>query len=214
MREKIKLLIFLFLAGASDTSQAQVTITGPTCVVPGTCYHYWIKGGWQARSTMQACVTGGRIADTSATPHTCTAAAGAPLGAILVIWDSSNASIAVTSAAGNATLAISVTTPLMAGSIDSGSKQQMIGYDSIPATIICSVDSGGNCSPAYTDQWQQSADQVSWQDIPGSTGKNLRVTTALTQTVFYRRKVTETGSGTIAYSDTASVFVGVTAANP
>ena len=210
MREKIQFFLILFLTAASTTSLAQVNIVGPTCVVPGITYHYRITGGWGTRSTMQACVTGGRIADTSSTPHNCTPAGGAPLGAILVIWDSSSASIAVTSAAGNATLAVSVTSALRPGSIDSSSKTLMIGYDSIPPAITCSVDSGGNCSPAYADQWQQSSDQVSWQDMSGFTGRNLNLTTALTQTVFYRRKVTETRSGTIAYSDVASVFVGIT----
>ncbi len=191
------------------SAYAQPTISGPSCVTPGVVYHYVIKGSWKASSTMQVCLTGGVFSTKDTTIGTCTQKNGAPLSSVLVVWNSpGNATINLSSALGNSSLNITVASLLQPGIIDTASKKQFIGYDSLPVTIICSADSGGSCSPAYKDQWQQSADAISWKDIPGATSKNLTITTPLKQASFFRRKVTETISGTIAYSDVAFVDVG------
>jgi hypothetical protein len=185
----------------------QVALSGPSCVVPGITYQYKITGNWDSTSTLQVCITGGVIADTAGT-NSCTPTGGAPLYSVLVIWnDTTGASLHIVSSAGNNTLNVMITSPLLAGSIDTLSSSQIIGYDSLPTGINCSVDTGGSCSPTYSYQWQASPNNVSWEDVTGSTSQNLGFTTPLTQTTYFRRKVTETVSGSIAYSGMAAVFV-------
>ena len=141
--------------------------------------------------------------------YSCTPQGGAPLSSLLVVWNNpGTGSLTLSSALGNSTFNVTVASLLKAGTIDSSSKKQVIGYDSVPSLIICSPDSGGSCSPAYADQWQQSFDMVSWKDIQGATSGNLSISSPLTQATFYRRKVTEKTSGTIGYSDVAFVDVG------
>src|SRR5579862_2782522 len=184
----------------------QVSISGPTCVIPGVIYQYTISGSWDPNSTMQLCVSGGIIADSTDTT-TCTPAGGAPLSAVTVIWSgNSNGLLTLTSSIGNTSLNINLTQALAPGVLDS-TGYQAIAYDTIPETINCSPDSGGFCSPSYADQWQQSLDQVTWTDIAGATSQNLNFTSPLPQTTFFRRKVVESGSGSIAYSNPAAVFV-------
>jgi len=48
---------------------------------------------------------------------------------------------------------------------------------------------------------------LGWINISGANGKNLTIATGLKQTTFYRRKVTETTSGSISYSNVATVDV-------
>ncbi len=194
--------------GFSTEAYSQVAVTGPTCVVAGTVYQYTISGSWDSLSTMQMCLTAGVIADSAGT-NTCTDTS-APLATILVIWNdsaSNGGTISLTSSIGNASLNVIFAQPLLTGSIDSSSKTQTVSIDSIPAPITCSIDTGGSCNPAYQYQWQQSADMVSWTDIPGADSLNLSFSAPLAQSSFFRRKVTETVSGTIGYSDAAAVNV-------
>lgn len=175
----------------------------------GSGISYVIKGSWKASSTMQVCLTGGVFSTKDTTISSCTQKNGAPLSSVLVIWNSpGTGTLNLSSALGNNSINVTIAALLQPGTIDSSSKKQLIGYDSLPATIFCSAESGGSCSPSYKDQWQQSADAVSWKDIAGATSKNLSITTPLKQAFFFRRKVTETVSGTIAYSDVAFVDVG------
>ena len=186
---------------------SQVTISGPTCVVAGTVYQYRISGPWDSLSTMQVCIGSGIIADSSAASCTVT---GPPLAAVLVLWNDSATStgtISLSSSIGNATLSVNFTESLIPGSIDSISQMQILAADSIPASINCSMDTGGSCSPTYSYQWQQSSDAVSWTDIAGANAQNLSFSAGLSQTTFFRRKVTETVSGTIGYSNVAVVSI-------
>jgi hypothetical protein len=203
----LAVLIQLFLL--TTYVSGQVTVSGSTCVFPGVSYQYNITGNWDSTSTTQICITGGSIKNFDSSVHSCTLQGGAPLGSVLVSWNNilDSGTIAITSDKGNATLSISIISPLVPGRIDSSSKLQAIDYDSIPSMIICSVNSGGSCSPVYFDQWQQSFNQLSWTDIEGAINQNLVISSQLTQPTFYRRKVTEQQSGTIAYSDVALVDV-------
>ena len=190
---------------------AQVSVSGPQCVVAGTVYQYNIQGNWDSSSTMQVCISSGAIADSAGT-NICTDSGGAPLATVLVTWNNSTSdagTISLTSSKGNATLNVNFAKPLLPGSIDSVSKTQIVAADSIPSPINCSVDKGGSCNPSYSDQWQQSPDMVSWTDIAGANGQNLSFSSppAPAQSTFYRRKVTEITSGTIGYSDVAVVNV-------
>lgn len=200
------LSIFVVILTFSFQADSQVTINGPTCVIPGTVYQYTINGNWDSSSTMSLCVTGGVISD-SLSSNACTATEP-PIASALIDWDTIGpVTISITSSIGNVTLNITAIQPLTPGKIDSTSLFQNIGYDSIPTPIICSADNGGSCNPIYSDQWQQSTDQMIWTDIPGATGQNLVYADSLQQTTYFRRKVTEINSGSIAYSDVAMVSV-------
>jgi hypothetical protein len=74
---------------------------------------------------------------------------------------------------------------------------------------------GGNCAPSYGYQWQQSFDDLSWTDIKDAILPNLEFVAPLDQTTYYRRKVTETISSSVEYSDIAIVLVdALTQTNP
>lgn len=199
------------LSFVSDAAFSQVTVTGPTCVIPAMTYEYSIavSGNWNSITTMKVCVTGGVIKSRDTSLVTCTRNGGAPLASVLIAWTGSalNSFLSVTSDQGNTSLAISLTSVLFPGNISSSSKTQVIDYNSIPSMIICSIDKGGSCAPSYSDQWQQSPDELKWSDIDRATNQNLMVTASLIQQTFYRRKVTEKQSGTIGYSDVASVDI-------
>jgi len=207
---KYSLFCFYLLLGLQ--AFCQVSVTGPECVMPGTVYQYKISGNWDSLSTMQICISAGTIAD-STTTNSCTAT-GAPLATVLVKWNdslSNTGSIKVASSIGASTLIVSFSHPLFPGSIDSLSRNQFSGIDSIPSSIYCQPAAGGSCSPSFIYQWQQSGDMVSWTDIGGAQGQNLSFSFPLHETAFFRRKVTETVSGTIQYSDIATVNVNVNA---
>jgi len=208
MKKKLKFFVLILLIeGISMSSREQVTVTGPTCVMAGTVYQYTIAGNWDSISTLNVCVSGGMIAD-SADRINCTPT-GAPVANVLVTWNNGGTgSLTVTSSIGNGFISVVVSAPLIPGIIDSASMTQMIGYDSIPTIITCSMDVGGACNPIYSYQWQQSEDMVNWSDLPGDTLQSLSIDSGLTQSTYYRRKVTETTSGTIGYSNAAIIFVG------
>src|SRR5579863_5527352 len=153
---KLSLLLVCFVSFA-DHALSQVTITGPTCVNPGITYQYLINNQWDSGATMQICLQGAVTADLG---QSCTQN-GAPLRYVLVVWNAglSGGSLNLTSTAGNTTLAVTLTTPLKAGTI-SVSKMQSVGYDSLPVAIHCNPDTGGSCKPVYQHQWQQSYDNV------------------------------------------------------
>jgi hypothetical protein len=183
---------------------AQLTIQGPQCVLPGFNYQYTITGNWGSDSSAQICIDGGTI-DTTA--DSCWQ--GGPTGLFKVTWDSSATAGAIHLSAGTDSIIqnIQITSALTPGQIDSTDNFQLIGYDSIPDTIHCTAPTGGNCSPSYNYQWQTSLDDVHWSDIAGATEENIDFSTPLLQTTFYRRKVTETNSGSIVYCLSATVFV-------
>jgi hypothetical protein len=204
--KNIHFLAILLLSGIVFRAIGQPTMTGATCVVPGTTYQYLINGNWDSASTMEVCVTGGVVAQlngpcTGNTP---------PFSSVLVMWNAgvTTGSLQLSSGKGNASLSVSVTTPLKAGKIQVVSKTQSVAFKGVPTVIHCSPDSGGSCKALYTHQWQQSPDNVHWTDIGLATGGDLTVIPAQKQTAFFRRKTVETGSGSIDYSDSAMVVVG------
>lgn len=196
-------LIFCFVLEFNAT--AQVLISGPTCVVPGVVYQYNIKTGGDSSTAIKVCLTGGMPSESATSA--CISKKGS-FTIITVKWIKPGAaSLSVTSSKGNSIINISVTSQLTAGSINNAMLSQTIKYDSIPLTISCSVDTGGSCSPTYAYQWQQSFDMLGWTNITGANSQNLSISSGLTQTTFYRRKVTETTSGSISYSNIATVDV-------
>lgn len=193
------LLIIFHLGGYS-----QPTVSGASCVMPGVVYQYNISGNWNSTSTMQVCLSGGAMLNSS---NSCTPNA-APVSFIQIIWNnSSSGSIQISSSSGNAKMNVTIASVLNGGAISSVGASQVIGYDSVPNIINCTSSSGGTCSPVYNYQWQQSYNILSWIDVKGATGQNLILSSTLKQTTFFRRKVTEVSSSSIAYSDIALVDV-------
>ena len=207
----VKYIFTLFVVAITglfcNQAYSQVNISGPTCVMPGTTYQYSISGNLDSSSTMHVCINGGIIADTSI-KGSCSGD-GPPLSAVLVVWSNGNqGSLTVTSSKGNASINVNVTSSLATGLIDPASAQQNF-YDtlSIPAVIHCSEGSGGSCAPSYSYQWQRSQDAMTWEDIPGVSGKDLSFSQPAVHTFYYRRKITENHSNTIGYSSMAVVNV-------
>jgi len=194
--------IVLFLSPLAASSQVQ--ITGPDCVVPGTVYQYIITGNWDSSSTAHICITGGYVAGTMDT----STSEQAPPPFILVTWnEGATGRLTLQSSQGTAQLDVQITDTLSGGTITDSCKSRTIPFNSIPPSVTCAMASGGACSPAYVYQWQISVDDVQWDDIDGATDPQLTLSTALQKTSYCRRRVTETISGSIGYSDAACFIV-------
>jgi len=201
------MVLGIFALLLSFQSRSQVTVTGPTCVTPGTVYQYIISAPWDSASILRICLSGGKIAGTT---DTCTANA-TPIPFVQVIWDSAGSGrLNLSSSAGSTQLAVNIVLPLTGGAIVDSCRKITIGYDSIPPLISCSASSGGNCRPVYVYQWQLSLDNINWSDIDNATGAQLAITNGLQKTSYCRRRVTESNSSSIAYSDAACIIVAQT----
>ena len=201
----LQTILPILLLSAPITGYCQVQLAGPDCVVAGTVYQYTITGPWDSASTMHVCITGGSLVGHS---DSCTSDQ-APIPFIQITWNNgAMGSINLQSTAGNTQLQVTITTPLSGGSIVDSSRNDTIPYNSIPSFIVgCTPATGGACSPVYAYQWQLSIDNVQWDDIGGANGSSYSPAQTLQKTSYYRRKVTDSPSGTIAYSDAACVIV-------
>ena len=194
--------LFLVLAiGIIFPAAAQVTISGPTCVIPGTTYMYTMQG-ITTTSAISICVSGGVVADAGLN-----CISGTGITYFKVNWSGgiSNGSLTVNSSSGDASLETSITFPLTGGLLDSSSKIQFLDTLTAPAQILCSAATGGSCTAPTSYQWQQSDDDEIWLDIDNATGQNLSIAGPLKHNTFYRRKVSE--AGTTTYSDIALVII-------
>jgi RHS repeat-associated protein len=197
-----RILLISLLVFSACVGYGQVSISGPTCVNPSTQYQYTISGNWNSGTNMSWCISGGTIVGFG------TCRSGTPLPSVQVTWNTgiTSGTVTLNSSIGNKTLTVSIVAALAGGTIATN-KTQTINYNHIPAGITCSAASGGTCAPSYTYQWQQSTDNVNYTPISGASAVNLSFSTGLLQTTYYRRLVTETVSGSTAYSDVATVFV-------
>jgi hypothetical protein len=82
---------------------------------------------------------------------------------------------------------------------------QAFCYGGIPATIIGNAPAS-NGSGNYTYLWESSPDSNSWTSTAVPT-QAYNVPTTLSQTTYYRRKVTDDTCGTNAYSDTIQIII-------
>ncbi|MEJ0105442.1 MAG: hypothetical protein WDO19_24050 [Bacteroidota bacterium] len=192
------------ISGFSIAAFSQPAIKGPACVTTGVQYDYFISGNPDSVSAVTVCIAGGSFTDSKTACRTVK-----PFTNISVTWniDVKEGRLSIRSDAAADSLSIYITSLLDAGVIDVSLKKQSIRYDTFPSLITCSQATGGNCSPVYIYQWQSSPDGINWSDIKGETGQNLLSRSSLKESIFYRRKVTEKGSGTIGYSNIATVFV-------
>ena len=209
---KRSLLFSIFILFLSyNKTYAQVSISNPGCVIAGQQYIYNCQGNCGSPATMTWCISSnGTILQAYGTNITGTGScrSGTGVGSIYVQWNSSGAgSVTLTSSTGNASpLNFTIANALNPGSI-TANLTQTIGYNTIPAGISCSVATYGYCTPAYSYQWQQSTDNVTWSNITGQTSQNLSFSTSLLTTTYYRRKVTETNTSVVSYANGATVFV-------
>ncbi|HLY68678.1 MAG TPA: DUF6443 domain-containing protein, partial [Puia sp.] len=195
--KKLVLVLAVFFS-FQQISFCQVGITGATCVVPGTQYTYTISGNWNSTDLMTWTATNGTFTGVSS---------GTPCVQVTVTWTSgftSGTLKVVDAVTGSFSETITFTSNVVGGTISNNT--QTISYGSTPATLNCSVATGGGCSPSYTYQWQQSTDGVNFSSN-GIATQNLAFSAGLTQTMYYKRKVTESVSNTTAYSNIATVVV-------
>jgi hypothetical protein len=209
-----KTLKHIFLAGTILTCNyifSQPAINGPLCGLPGTTYLYSFTntGTWTGTATMRVCINGGSIVNRDQVRIGTCAESVTPLANVLVMWnDTTQGSVTITAPSGNKTVNVSLTSALQPGLLNSLTvEQNFTDTVSIPSPILCSPAAGGSCSPNYLYQWQRSGDRLIWTNVTGSTGINLSFNTPARRTVYYRRKITENGSGTIGYSATATINV-------
>jgi hypothetical protein len=192
------LLIISFSLGQMGFSQ--MSITGPTCVVAGTQYVYTIGGNWTVNTHMVWSISGGTFSGNNS---------GTPFPQVHVTWTAgANRYIGVstTNPSSNPGFYVAVSAALQAGAISNPS--QSINYNATPSTINCPVATGGACGSAtYNYQWQQSTNNVTYSNISGATSQNLSFSGGLSQTTYYRRMVTVSGSGNTGYSNVATVLV-------
>jgi len=214
MRKGIKKLAFVFgISVFRLLAFSQPTINGPECVLPGIIYQYIISdySASTIQVNMKICIHGGSLVNKDGSKlNDCTASAE-PLATLLIMWnDKKRGSISISTSEGKKILNVNVTSELQAGFVDLSVREQNFSNTiSVPSTIVCSEAKGGSCSPNYSYQWQQSNDAMTWTNIERSTGQNLAFDSPVKQSSYYRRKVIETGSATIAYSDVVVVNVSL-----
>ena len=204
-KKYINLLVWslVFLNVTTNTINAQVSISGPSCVVAGTTTTYTIGGNFNTSSKTWTIPSLGYYTGTTTSGST----TFTPGLQISIDWKlSGSGTISVSASTGSANFTVNVVPALNGGAITTNASQT-INYYSVPAVINCALATGGSCTPTYSYQWQQSTDNVNWTVISGATTQNLTISQKLIQTTFYQRKVTETNSNTVQYSATATVFV-------
>jgi hypothetical protein len=209
MKKRIKFLWLITAFFIKSHVFSQPIIIGPACVLPGVTYQYSITGA--GLTSMSVCVNGGYFVDREQLRlGTCTASEIA-VASILVVWnDTTTGSLTLNSSGGNTTVNISLTSALQPGMLDSLTKtQSFTDTTTVPSSIQCSASQGGSCTPVYSYQWQKSNDIIVWTDVESATGQNLSFGAPAKHTIYYRRKTVETGSGTIGYSDIATVGVAL-----
>ena len=199
MRKSFFASLVMVVGFNSFNACCQLAIVGPACVLSGVQYQYNIKGNIPAH--IKLCVQGGKLIDSSACINDLS------LAFVKIVWSGDKGSISVSSDSGNLSMQVSITAPLQPGNVDTVFKKQFIKYKTTPLNISCGRSSGGGCGTSYSFQWQQSLNNLEWQDVPGATQQNLMKIRALTQTTFFRRKTTENTSGSITYSNSAVVYV-------
>lgn len=205
--KKILGLCLLILLGF--TTKAQLNISGPTSIITGNSYSYYptyngsstypYSGGYSYS------ISGGVVTGTSNTSKSGTNSGGIlyTMG-INVTWTSTTGTLSLYFGLGSKTITVNAVPALDGGTLSPGS--QNINYNTVPSTITGTAASGGSLTPVYSYQWQSSADASSWTNISGITSTDY-TPSALTQTTYYRRMVTETGTSATAYSNIASVLV-------
>ena len=188
-------MMVCLLTGSAVCAQT-ASISGPACVPKGSTIYYTYVCYFPSSGSYS--ISGG-VDFNGHTSGSCPAGTNS----VYVIWNSTTVSGSV-SIPGK-TLNVNMYTPLIPGTI--ATPFPNINFNSVPPTYSCSAATGGYCSPVFSYQWQSSTDGTNFSDISGATGQNLSFSTGLLTTTSYRRRVTETGSGTVGYSNVGKVTI-------
>lgn len=199
-------LLFFSIASYPKAVISQITLHGATCVTTGLQYDYFVEGDSDLKNSVTISITGGRFPDTDVTWKEVKIYSKFSISWIDTL---KYGTIFIKSNNKRTTDTIKIVNLLNGGRIDKLKKVQYVSYNSIPLSFPCTPASGGGCSPQFEYQWQRSSDQATWTDIVGQTSQSLFFQTALRETTFYRRKVTNKTSGSIAYSNIASAFIEI-----
>jgi hypothetical protein len=187
----------LLLCTISAPLMAQVSVSGPICIVPGLPYQYIVSSKQDTKSKMRVCVSGGTFSN----GRQCTTQ-DSIVSVINVIWkDTSSHKLEITSSTGNVSLRLEATTPLKGGLLHENDKVQLADLASKNFLFRCSEATGGACKHRYEYQWQQSIDGLNWRDIVGATSKDLRVKESVQVNTYFRRTATELNSNTTSCSE-------------
>ena len=99
-------------------------------------------------------------------------------------------------------ITVQVYSDLNAGII---SEQDTVCYNAQPG-IIQSILPASGCDSILVYQWEQSVDNINWTSISNANSLTYQPS-ALTQTTYYRRKVSNVRCGVSAYSNVAVISV-------
>jgi len=200
IKKPLMILVALF---SFTISIGQVTITGATCVNTALVYQYEVKGQWKENDKISICVDGGLLTESG---NNCIEKQ--IVSFVRVQWSEGKTTgkITVSSSAGTSNITVNIAAPFNPGVIQTAEKQTL-AFNKTPASLSCTQAGGGTCSPSFSYQWEESSNRLQWKEIAGATGRNLSFTVPLNQTTFFRRKVVESKSKTIGYSNTIAVFV-------
>lgn len=196
----VSLVALIVYCQAAD---AQVTINGPVCVVPGVTYQYVLSGNWNELSWMRICIDGGVLASgghclPDSSVHS----------SIFVTWkDTTFHKLQLNSSSGSLALHLTATSDLTGGLVHDSDKVKFINPSLSSYTFRCQPAVGGACNPAYQYQWQRSENGVHWVNVEGANGHDLNFSGTVSVNTFFRRITNETNGGLTAYSDWALLAV-------
>ena len=200
---KIRFVVMLGTLSVFCKVNAQVSVSGPQCIIPGNPCQYIITGNWISDSWMKLCVRGGKLEG----GQQCNVS-GKIMNTILITWsDTSYHRLELTSSLGNVNLELKSTSELKGGEINESDKIKICNSAVTNYTFRCAPSKGGSCDPRYSYQWQRSENGLNWSTISGASKKDLKFTGTVKVNTYFRRVTTESGSNTIAYSDHALLAV-------
>jgi len=200
---KIRFVVMLGTLSVFCNVNAQVSISGPQCIIPGNQSQYVITGNWVSDSWMKLCVRGGILEG----GQQCNVS-GKIMTAVIITWrDSSYHGLELISSLGNVKLELKSTSDLKGGEISESDKIRVCESGVTNYTFRCAPAKGGSCEPKYSYQWQRSDNGLNWTIISGADKKDLKFTGTVKVNTYFRRVTTESGSNIIAYSDHALLAV-------
>lgn len=199
--KRIPILFLATLCYAALPAQS-LNIKGPQCVRSGVEYQYIIERAAGSSIKGELCLEGGVFARTR---RSCIS--DSVFFEVRVVWtDSIRGSLQLHEGSNQVTHAVNIAQELQPGAMDTTVILQIVKVGARPRDILCSPASGGGCNPIYEYQWQQSTDNIEWTDINEMGKQHFHFISTVVQSIFYRRKVTDITSGTIAYTTPVAVF--------
>lgn len=199
----VLLALLLLGTGYVSTAQLPVHLSGPDCVVTGIPYQYLIIGQRDSALQLKICITGGVLIDSAS----CTTAGKTP-PFVMVVWsEGATHGITLNTTAGSNNFPVLIARALTGGEVAEADRVQFYDSTKTQVAFSCSPATGGNCSPDYQYQWQQSDDNQVWQNVSGAISKDLVLTGVQSKNRMYRRMVREIKGGRVAYSNEVQLIV-------